>query len=213
MPIDVAASTHRVKSRPIEGDNRNAVMMKLNTVRDYNFVTDRMGFREKADRIVWRGANHQPQRQAFLERFHEHPLCDVGQTNPSREEAQKWWRKQALTVDEQLRCKFVLSIEGNDVATNLKWIMSSNSLCFMVKPRFETWFMEGRLIPNQHYVQLKDDYSDLEEKMDYYASHDEEAEAILDQAQRWTEPFKRRDQEDLISLMVLEKYFRLAEPL
>ena len=75
-------------------------------------------------------------------------------------------------MGEQLQNKFILCIEGNDVASNLKWAMSSNSLVFMTKkPKFETWFMEGTLIPGHHYVEIKDDYSDMIEKMDYYLSH------------------------------------------
>jgi len=72
-----------------------------------------------------------------------------------------------MTIDEQLEYKFILSLEGNDVATNLKWIMSSNSLAFMPRPKYETWFMEGNLVPNHHYILIKDDYSDLEERLKY----------------------------------------------
>ena len=35
----------------------------------------------------------------------------------------------------------------------------------MTPPRFETWFMEGRLVPDVHYVALAEDYSDLEAKL------------------------------------------------
>ena len=35
----------------------------------------------------------------------------------------------------------------------------------MPKPKFETWFMEGILVADQHYILIKDDYSDLEENL------------------------------------------------
>ncbi|TOQ08578.1 glycosyl transferase family 90, partial [Vibrio parahaemolyticus] len=73
----------------------------------------------------------------------------------------------------------ILSLEGMDVATNLKWIMSSNSLCFTPKLRYETWFMEGKLKAGVHFVQVKDDFSDLDEKMDYYLEHPDKAEEII----------------------------------
>ena len=75
------------------------------------------------------------------------------------------WTKPRLNISEQLQYKFILSIEGNDVASNLKWIMSSNSLAVMPKPKFESWFMEGLLIPDYHFVEIKRDYSDLEENL------------------------------------------------
>ncbi len=112
-----------------------------------------------------------------------------------------------MSVPEQLNYKFILSIEGNDVATNLKWAMASNSLCFMTRPKFETWFMEGTLIPAYHYVELKDDYSDLEEKIHYYTHHPDEAKAIVRNANRYVAQFRNESRERLIGMLVLQKYF------
>jgi len=116
-----------------------------------------------------------------------------------------------MSIEEQLKYKFILSIEGNDVATNLKWIMSSNSIAFMTKPKYESWYMEGLLIPNYHYVLLKDDYSDLEEKVRYYSENIEEANSIIKNAQEYLSQFKDDKREDLISLLVVEKYFKFQE--
>ena len=100
-----------------------------------------------------------------------------------------------------------MSIEGNDVASNLKWVMSSNSIAVMPRPLFETWFMEGRLIPNYHYIEVKPDFSDLLERMDYYSAHPEEAEAIIKHAHEYVDQFRNSRRERLISLLVLKKYF------
>ena len=66
-------------------------------------------------------------------------------------------------------------MEGNDVASNLKWVMSSNSIAVMPKPKYETWFMEGLLIPDQHYILIKDDYSDLETRLKFFLDHPQKA--------------------------------------
>jgi len=118
-----------------------------------------------------------------------------------------------MQLSEQLKYKFILAIEGNDVASNLKWIMSSNSIAFMVKPKYETWFMEGTLIPNFHYVLLKDDYSDLEEKIEYYSTHFEESLSIIKNANEYTKQFQDEKREDIISLLVLKKYFEKSNQL
>lgn len=206
-----------IKARPIAPGNENFVLCKLNRLRHFRFIRDPMNFEDKRDRLIWRGAVNRPHRREFLRQFHAHPWCDVGQT--SGQETDVPWRRSYMSVGEQLRYKFVLSIEGNDVASNLKWILSSNSLCFMTRPRFETWFMEGRLIPNHHYVLLRDDYSDLEEKILYYSRHADEAKQILHNANRHVAQFLNTSCETLISLYVLIKYFALsgqqplAEPL
>ncbi|MDR9469015.1 glycosyl transferase family 90 [Marinospirillum sp.] len=197
-----------VKSRPISEDNQNSVILKLDSVRHYYTVPDNKAFADKKSKLVWRGDAHQSYRLDFVQQFYDHPLCDVGDVG-KRSQGKPWFGSY-LTVEEQLQCKYVLSMEGYDVATNLKWIMASNSLCFMRKPRFETWFMEGRLIPGVHYVLLKDDHSDFEEKINYYEQHPEEAEQIIGNAQAYMEQFYKKDQELLVSLLVMNRYFHLS---
>ena len=116
-----------------------------------------------------------------------------------------------MSIRDQLKFKFILSIEGNDVATNLKWIMSSGSLCFMPKPKFETWYMEGTLEAGKHYVLVADDYSDLEEKVRYYSEHADEARAIVANANAYVTQFLDAEREALIGRKVVEKYLSLAK--
>jgi hypothetical protein len=115
--------------------------------------------------------------------------------------------KEILTIEEQLDYKFILCLEGNDVASNLKWVMSSQSLAVMPVPKYETWYMEGTLIPDYHYMLIKDDYSDLEERMEYYITHTDKALEIIRNAHQYVDQFKIKQREDLISLLVLDKYF------
>jgi hypothetical protein len=199
-----------VKSRPIhEGnENTNSVLLKLNQIRHYYFVKDRVDFDNKMPLLVWRGKTNQPERTEFLRRFHNSSLCNVGDTYKKNKGTEYY--KPFMSIPEQLGFKYVLSIEGFDVATNTKWIMASNSVCFMRKPRFETWFMEGTLIPDFHYVQLKDDYSDLEEKIEFYNANPELAKKIVANANRYVSQFFNRKQELIISLLVMQKYFRLS---
>ena len=77
----------------------------------------------------------------------------------------------------------------------------------MPVPKYETWYMEGTLIANCYYVLIKKDYSDLEEQMEYYINHADEALEIIRNAHLYIEQFKIKQREDLISLHVLEKYF------
>lgn len=197
-----------IKSRPISDNNQNSIVLKLNQVRHFKFVDDSTAYQNKKNMVAWRGVGFQPHRRKVIEAFYDHPRCNIGQTRP--EEGQPW-EKGFMSIEEQLQYKFLLCIEGNDVATNLKWAMSSNSLVMMSKPKYETWFMEGRLVAGVHYVQLKDDYSDLPDKMDYYLKHEDEALAIIDNAHRWIEQFKDKRRERAISLMVAEKYFKLSQ--
>ncbi|HHF2972405.1 MULTISPECIES: glycosyl transferase family 90 [Vibrio] len=197
-----------IKSRPIFGSNQNSVVLKLNQVRHFKFVDDPVRYQDKKDMVAWRGVGFQPHRQKVIHAFYNHPQCNIGQTRPVEGQP---WEKDFMSIEEQLQYKFLLCIEGNDVATNLKWAMSSNSLVIMSKPKYETWFMEGKLEAGVHYVEVKDDYSDLPEKMDYYLANEQEALAIIENAHQWVEQFKDKRKERLISLMVADKYFALSQ--
>ncbi|WP_313215742.1 glycosyl transferase family 90, partial [Soonwooa sp.] len=77
------------------------------------------------------------------------------------------------------------------------------------KLKMETWYMEGTFIPNEHYVQIADNYSDLEERLQYYIDHPNEAKLIIENAKEFRSKFSNKNLEDLIALLVLKKYFDL----
>ncbi|TLS72925.1 lipopolysaccharide A protein [Aliarcobacter thereius] len=195
-----------VKSRPISDKNQNSVLLKLNQVRHYYYEKDNLEFKNKKPILVWRGAAHQIHRQEFIKKYYSHPKCDVG-VSKFKNSYMLEYKKDYLTIEEQLKYKYIMSIEGNDVATNLKWIFRSNSICFMRKPRYETWFMEGRLEANIHYVELKDDYSDLEEKIEYCENNPEFCLNIIKKAKEYSANFDNPQLELQISLLVMQKYF------
>lgn len=189
-----------VKSRPIGEHNENAVILNLDKCRHFNFLIDDIPFQTKKDLLIGRSGFNQPHRVRFYAMYSNHRLCDLKKATRKSD-------PDYLDIEGHLGYKYVLALEGNDVATNLKWIMSSNSIAVMPKPRFETWFMEGTLIPDYHYICINDDYTDLEEKLSYYNNHPEEAQQIILNAHKFIEQFKDSSKEDMIALLVLKKYF------
>lgn len=194
-----------VKSRPIRGENQNAVILKLDKIRHFLFLKDKHAFHDKKNLLIGRSKINQSHRARFMEMYFSHPLCDIG--GVSKRTNYSGWLRPRLTLEEHLKYKFILCLEGNDVASNLKWVMSSNSLAVMPEPTYETWFMEGTLIPDYHYVAIKRDYSNLEERLRYYMEHEDEALAIIEHAHEYIAQFKNKRQEKLISLLVMKKYF------
>lgn len=67
--------------------------------------------------------------------------------------------------------------------------------------------MEGTLVPGEHYIEIKPDFSDLEEQLRYYMAHPEEVKRIIANAHRYVDAFRDRRREELISIGVLYKYF------
>lgn len=203
-----------VKSRPLMTsnqrltvDNTNSIIMKLDKIRHFVFVKDSNDFHKKKNKVVFRGkVAGKPIRRQLMEMYFHHPMCDLGDVSKQTNDPVEW-RTGKMTIKEHLDFKFILALEGNDVASNLKWVMSSNSIAVMPRPTCETWFMEGTLIPNYHYIEIKDDLSDLEERLNYYIEHEDEALEIIKHAHEYVAFFKDKQREDLINLLVLQKYF------
>ncbi len=196
-----------IKARPV--GSQNATLLPLNAVRHFRFVTDDpMPWADKKPLLVSRNEVHRKARIPFMERWFGHQRTDLGQVNTEGGRPELWL-KERMSVEEQLAYKFIACIEGNDVATNLKWVMSSNSLPVMPKPTMETWYMEGRLQPGEHYIGLRDDFSDLLDQMDYYLSHPAEAKEIIENNHAWIAQFRNPRLELATALLTLRRYFSI----
>ena len=196
-----------VKSRPIINSD-DSIILNLNKVRHFHFINDHKKFLNKKNKAVWRGYGENSEaRQYFLKNYHHISIFNVGQTGPILDAP---WVKNFMSITEQLDYKFIFCIEGDDTATSIKWVMSSNSVCVMPKPKYETWFMEGALQPDVHYIEINDDFSDAEQKIKYFIEHPNKVLKIIKNAQAHVEQFKHAKREKLISLMVLDKYFALS---
>lgn len=159
---------------------------------------------------MWRGtARHNPLREKLIAVHRNTPNCDIEGTNRRTEKFEGSQPK--ISLESQLRNKFLISLEGIDVATNLKWIMNSNSLCFMPKPRRESWFLESWPKQGEHYVELADDFSNLEEKIDYFFSCSSEAEDIVANAQAYCRNFKNFHREEALGILVAARYFHFCQ--
>ena len=144
------------------------------------------------------------EKSNFYEKYFHNPLCVLGQVNNNGNQE---WIKPKISIGEHLKNKFILSLEGNDVATNLKWIMSSNSIAVSPPLKMETWYMEGTLKPDEHFIGIDENYENLEEKLQYYIDHEDEALEIIRNAKEYRAQFNDKNVENLISLLVLKKYF------
>lgn len=201
-----------VKSRLLHQDHTNSVLLKLDKYRHFQFLKDEKRFEDKRDQAIFRGKIRvSRQRTQFMEMYFGSQVCDCGIVENLAGHPE--WTTPRKSIAEHLDYKYIMCLEGNDVATNLKWVMSSNSIAVMPRPTCETWYMEGQLIPDYHYIALKDDLSDLEERMHYYSSHPAEAQQIIQHAHAFVDQFRDEEREQLISLLVMERYLQLTNPL
>lgn len=197
-----------VKARPINSGNPNWVLLPMDTHRHFQFPQDQVPWEQKKNMAVWRGAAYREKRKRFILGSAGVANADIGTVVET--EGMRPFIKPRMSVAQQHQFKFIISLEGNDVATGLKWIMVSNSLCLMPKPNYETWFLEGTLRPGVHYVEIAADGADLEEKIAYYLDRPQEAQEIVRNAQRYVKPFKDPTWNLQLARAVAYRYFQVS---
>lgn len=197
-----------IKARPIEKGNENSILYLFNKRRHFYFVNDTINFQDKKNMLVWRGAAHNPTRQLLLKKYFNNSVMDVGEVGNFMNE--DGYQKPKMSIQEQLKYKYIFCPEGNDVATSLKWILSSNSVCIMPKPTRESWFLENELEPNIHYVEVRSDLNDLEEKMNWINQQPKLANEIIMNAHEHVNRFRDNTKEDLLCLSILNRYAELS---
>eukprot|EP00984_Skeletonema_dohrnii_P000150 scaffold49_cov82-Skeletonema_dohrnii-CCMP3373.AAC.7 len=128
-------------------------------------------------------------------------------TGFKREYVKRQYVRKKQSLLEMNRYKYLLSIEGNDVATGLKWMLYSNSVVFMSRPTVATWAMEDLLVPFVHYIPLANDYSNLLEMVKWANEHDEACQEISKRATEfiehlWLSKQAKRDTKNLQKSLV-----------
>lgn len=91
------------------------------------------------------------------------------------------------TIRRLLEYKAIIMLEGNDVASGLKWALLSQSVVLMPPPMHTSWAMEELLTPWVHYVPLNQNATDVEEKMQWVLNNDNAARRIAERASLWIE--------------------------
>lgn len=93
----------------------------------------------------------------------------------------------ATTIRRLLEYKGIIMLEGNDVASGLKWALLSQSVVLMPTPKHTSWAMEELLEPWIHYVPLNENATDVEEKMQWVVDNDDMARRIAERGSLWME--------------------------
>lgn len=97
--------------------------------------------------------------------------------------------KGELSMAEQLACRYLLALEGHDVASGLKWMLASNSLVLMPRPRIDSWACESLMQPFVHYVPVRPDLADLDDALAWCRANDAACRRIVANAQAFVAPF------------------------
>lgn len=201
-----------------------AILMRLRSRIHFGPIReDTIAFGQKKNKLIWRGGPsgpgfhnqysahlHKPSREDALRRWalnaETQDEIDMGLTAKWRYKDFVKYVKPELSIPELLEYKYILSIEGNDVATNLKWALASNSVILMPLPRVESWFAESLLKPYVHFVPVRDDFSDLYTQKKWCDANPKVCIQITQNAQSFVRAFRNLEREYYLSFKVLQTY-------
>ncbi|WP_408597098.1 hypothetical protein [Limnohabitans sp.] len=119
------------------------------------------------------------------------------------------WIKGKLSINEMLEYAFILSLEGNDVSTSLKWILASNSIPVMPSPIFESWLLEGLLIDGFHYISVDLDKDDLVKTISDLSAWGGRLKEISANGKIYMEMFVDDESERLLEIAVIRNFLGL----
>eukprot|EP01084_Bolivina_argentea_P266039 451117_1 len=160
-------------------------------------------------------------RKIFVEQYYntnKSSLFDIGfgfekslfNYKKNKKRYMKKYEKAALSIKEQLKYKYIIAMEGNDVSSALKWILYSNSCVFMPFPDIESWLMEGLLIPYFHFIPLQYDTFtnkfDLNDKYLWCLQNDNKCKQIALNGKELIQKFLNNENELYIKQQIIKRY-------
>lgn len=207
-----------VKSRNLNLPKKSVILplenLYIPSFYDYILLDD-IPYNKKLNNCVWRGANsgnfncinkNKASRYDLVNKFSDHKLFNIGLSYSNYKTINNYTVKNKMSIKEQLKYKFIISVEGNDFATNLSWIMLSNSVPIMPKCTVETWKLESYLIEYEHYIPLKNDFSDLQIQMEWCLNNLDKCEDIAFNSRLYVLQFFNNEKEKKIIDQVIKKY-------
>lgn len=216
--IDVMPSMITFVKNRDRYENKGVILKCFNFKRHWGLYYNKprdISFENKNDKVIWRGVttgllSNPGNRFDLVKKWYNvDPDIDVGFNNIVQSKNDyKMYMKTGLSPEKMLRNKYIISVEGNDKDSGLNWKLNSNSLVLMPKPLSTTWLMERKLVPNHHYILLKDDFSDLKEKLDWCRENQDKCKDIINNANIFMSQFSDNEKENKLEEDIIKLYFQ-----
>jgi hypothetical protein len=89
--------------------------------------------------------------------------------------------KGFLSPEEQSKYKYIINVDGHVTAYRLSLELSMGSVILLRRSKYKIWYTDN-LIEFEHFVPLKEDLSDLQEKINWCIENDEKCKEIAQNA-------------------------------
>lgn len=194
-----------VKTRDSMKKKSKGVIFKVKPNRHFTplsrFLPNDCSWDAKRSEVVWRGTRNgrnSPSRVQFVQKYGSkydvRIIPFIGQKERPAQE---------LGFSEMLKFKYLPVLRGNDKASALAWVLASGSVPIMAQPRFHSWACEPWLKPGVHFQEMREDFSDFEDQIEYLRAHDDHAREIAHNGWKFISQFydDARENQVLTELM------------
>jgi len=96
-----------------------------------------------------------------------------------------------LSPLEQSEYKYIINVGGHSCAFRLSLELGMGCVVLLVKNSYSLWFAD-KLIPGKHYLEVKEDLSDLVQVLDWCDTHQKECAQIAVEAQKFHNTYLSR---------------------
>ncbi|MEI6791111.1 MAG: glycosyl transferase family 90 [Myxococcaceae bacterium] len=183
-------------------------------------------FEQKKDLLVWRGSQtggdynesnwkEFPRSKLVLFSQKRPDLCDAGfsnytQVSPGGKKAieKAVGLKKAISMENMQAYKYIASLDGNAWPDRFPRLLASNSLIFKEDSKHYSFF-DLALKPSIHYIALKNDMSDVEEKIFWAKNNPGKALKIIENANQFANKYLSQAAIEAYVHKLLFKYSQL----
>ena len=166
----------------------------------------------KKNKLIWRGASTGPifykppyeksNRLEIMRKWCDkmsdidvgfNELAQINYNELSEETKQELlsYKKECISIKDQLKYKYVLNLEGNDYSSSFMWALGSNSCPLHTYPfSSENILFGDDLQPFIHFVPIKIDASDLQDVLEWCKQNDDLCKQIAENGKKYMELYK-----------------------
>lgn len=139
----------------------------------------------KSNELIWRGSCSGFGYESLRVRFVKH----LYKKNPNIRLSNWWSEGKNIPVElfgsrvdytELMKSKIHFIVDGNGISSNHMWGFATNSVPVMIS-NAKSWFSDFAM-PNVHYIPVRYDLSDLDEKLKWIQENDDKAQEIAKNA-------------------------------
>ena len=200
-----------VKTRDTHNDESGGIIANINSMRHWAPVYRMVDvpWESKKPGVIWRGADTgHPHRLDFVKKFYDQ--YDIGFSRYVQEghiypeQYHDKYMSGMTHMETMLKYKYLPVVDGNDKSSSLGWVLASGSVPIMPKPRFHSWVCEPWMKPDVHYIEVKRDWSDFPEKVDFLRKNDDFAHKVAMNGKEFMEQFRDSNRERHIEEKIVQ---------